>query len=245
VEYAITPAFTARISAGQAFRMPTVGELYQATTTGVLLTNPNPNLRPERARSVELALEHKARRGQVRVSFLNEVIANALISQTGPVVGGTATSYVQNVDRTRARVLEIAAERHDLPGHLDVQGSVTYAGAITSKDTLFPAAVGKLLPSVPRWKANAVVTWHATQKIGLTAAARYASRNYGNLDNTDTVGNTYTGFYKYFVVDLRATFRVSDRFDVALGVDNVNNDKYFLYHPFPQRSFSAQVNWKL
>ena len=245
VEYAITPAFTARISAGQAFRMPTVGELYQATTTGVLLTNPNPNLRPERARSVELALEHKARRGQVRVSFLNEVIANALISQTGPVVGGTATSYVQNVDRTRARVLEIAAERHDLPGHLDVQGSVTYAGAITSKDNANTAAVGKLLPSVPRWKANAVVTWHATQAIGLTAAARYASRNYGNLDNTDTVGNTYTGFYKYFVVDLRATFRVSDRFDVALGVDNVNNDKYFLYHPFPQRSFSAQVNWKL
>ena len=31
----------------------------------------------------------------------------------------------------------------------------------------------------------------------------------------------------------------------ALGVDNVNNDKYFLYHPFPQRSLFMQVGWKL
>ena len=245
VEYTIAPALTARLSAGQAFRMPTVGELYQTVTSGVLLTNPNPNLLPERARSVELALEHKARRGQIRVSLLNEVIQNALISQTGPVVGGAATSYVQNVDRTRARVVEIAGERRGLPGGIDVQGSVTYADAITSKDTIFPAAQGKQLPSVPRLKASAVITWHATRQISLTSAARYASRHYANLDNSDTVGNTYTGFYRYFVIDLRAQFRVSDRFDFALGVDNVNNDKYFLYHPFPQRSFTAQVNWKL
>lgn len=245
VEYALAPQLTARLSAGQAFRMPTVGELYQTTTSGVLLTNPNPYLLPERARSLELALEHRAQRGQVRVSFLNEVIANALISQTGPVVGAAATSYVQNVERTRARVVEVAGERRGLPGHIDVQGSVTYADAITSKDTLYTTAQGKLLPSVPRWKANAVITWHPTAQISLTSAARYASRNYANLDNSDTVGNTYTGFYQYFVVDLRATFRVSDQFEVALGVDNVNNDKYFLYHPFPQRSFTAQVNWKL
>ena len=245
VEYTIAPTLTARLSAGQAFRTPTVGELYQATTSGVLLTNPNPNLLPERARSLELALEHKAQRGQIRVSFLNEVIQNALISQTGPVVGAAATSYVQNVDRTRARVVEIAGERRDLPGHVDVQGSVTYADAITSKDTTFPAALGKQLPSVPHWKASAVITWHPTKQISLTSAARYASRHYANLDNTDTVGNTYTGFYRYFVVDLRAQFRVSDQFEFALGVDNVNNDKYFLYHPFPQRSFTAQVNWKL
>jgi iron complex outermembrane receptor protein len=46
-------------------------------------------------------------------------------------------------------------------------------------------------------------------------------------------------------VDLRAQFRVNDHFEFALGVDNVNNDNYFLFHPFPQRSYSASVQWKL
>ena len=32
---------------------------------------------------------------------------------------------------------------------------------------------------------------------------------------------------------------------MGLGVDNINNDKYFLYHPFPQRSFQADITWKL
>lgn len=245
VEWGFAPQFTARLSAGQAFRTPTVGELYQIVTTGTTLSNPNSGLLPERARSVELALAHKARRGSLRVSFLNEVIQNALISQTGPLAGGGTASYVQNVDETRGRVVEIAGERRELLGKIDVQGSVTFADVQTVKDAIFPAAVGKTLPSVPRVKANAVITYRPVPQIALSAAARYASRNWANLANDDTVGNTYQGFYKYFVVDLRAQFRVTEHFDLSLGVDNVNNDKYFLFHPFPQRSFYASVGWKL
>jgi iron complex outermembrane receptor protein len=89
------------------------------------------------------------------------------------------------------------------------------------------------------------LTWRAGPRLTLTAAARFASRNYASLTNDDIVGQTYQGFYKYAVVDLRAVYRLSDHLDLALGVDNINNDRYFLFHPFPQRSFSAQVNWKL
>jgi iron complex outermembrane receptor protein len=90
-----------------------------------------------------------------------------------------------------------------------------------------------------------VGTWRPTDHVSLTAAGRYSSRNFGQLDNGDVVGNVYQGFYKYFVVDLRADLKVNDHMHVALGVDNVNNDKYFLFHPFPQRSLFAQLGWKL
>lgn len=239
------PQWTARLSFGQAWRFPTVGELYQATTVGTLLANPNPNLRPERARSGELAVEHQDAHGTMRVSLFNEVIDGALISQTNINTPGITSSYVQNVDRTRARGVELAIDRRDVLPGFDVAGSVTYADAITSRNSAFPASVGKLLPSVPHWKANAVLTWRPSEKLSLTSAARYASRNYATLDNSDTVGNTYQGFYKYFVIDMRAVFHVNDHFDFALGVDNLNNDRYYLFHPFPQRSFTAQVNWKL
>ncbi len=29
------------------------------------------------------------------------------------------------------------------------------------------------------------------------------------------------------------------------GIDNVGNDRYFLFHPIPQRTFRADVTWKL
>jgi len=240
-QWDFAPQFTARLSMAQAFRTPTVGELYQTVANGLLLANPNPNLLPERARSVELALEHKARRGNLRVSFLNEVIQNALISQLNTA---TNTSFVQNVEQTRGRVVEIAGERRELLGKIDLQVSVTFADVQTTKNTL-PATIGKTLPSVPRVKANAVITYRPTQQISLSAAARYASRNWATLDNSDPIGNTYQGFDTYFVIDLRANLRVTEHFDLALGVDNVNNNKYFLFHPFPQRSYFASVNWKL
>jgi iron complex outermembrane receptor protein len=242
IAWDIDPHLTARLSFGQAWRFPTVGELYQIVTTPIASV-PNPNLRPERARSEELALERHDSHGTIRLSLFNESIKDALISQTGPlpVVPVQVGTFVQNVDRTRARGVEFAVQRTNVIAGVDLSGSVTYADATTRKDTAFPAAVGKMLPSVPRWKATLVGTWRPIESVSLTAAARYSSRNFGSLDNSDIVGNTYQGFYKYFVVDLRAQFRVAEHLEFGVGIDNVNNDKYYLFHPFPQRTFAADV----
>ncbi len=238
--------WTVRASFGEAYRFPTVGELYQLVTTPVPAV-PNPDLKPERALSEELAIERHDAHGSIRLSLFNEDVKNALISQVGllPVVPAQTGTFVQNVDRTRARGVELAVQRTDLIPRVDLSGSVTYADAETRKDAAVPAAQGKLLPQVPRWKATVVGTWRATDQLSLTAAARYSSRNYGTIDNSDIVGNTYQGFYKYLLVDLRAQMRVNRHWALGLGVDNVNNDKYFLFHPFPQRSFQADLTWTL
>lgn len=245
LEWKATSNLSATLSLGQAWRMPTVGELYQATVIGTQLANPNPNLRPERARSVELALNWSDDHGTIRASLFGEVIDGALISQTNIATPGITSAYVQNVDRTRARGIELALDRRDVPPGVDLAASLTYADAITSRNAAFPGSVGKLLPSVPHWKGNAVVTWHASERTTLTAAFRFSSRNYATLDNSDTVGQTYQGFWKYAVVDLRARFAVTDHFELAVGVDNINNTRYFLFHPFPQRNVTVQAGWKL
>ncbi len=152
---------------------------------------------------------------------------------------------MQNVDRTLARGVEFAFQRTDIVKRVDLSGSVTYADAETRQDTALPGAVGKLLPGVPRWKATLVATWRPTDQVSLTAAGRYSSRIYGTIDNSDIVGNTYQGFYLYMVVDLRVEFKVTDHWTLGLGVDNLNNDSYFLFHPFPQRSFTADMTFKL
>ncbi len=246
IAWAAGHAWTVRASFGEAYRFPTVGELYQIVTSPVAAV-PNPTLKPERALSEELAIEQHDAHGSIRLSLFNEAISNALIAQLAPVNGNplTLATFVQNVDRTRARGVELAAQRTDLIPRVDLSGSVTYADAETRRDRALPAADGKLLPQVPHWKATVVGTWRPTDQLSLTAAARYSSRNYGTIDNSDSVGNTFQGFYKYLVVDLRAQLRVNAHWALGLGVDNVTNDTYFLYHPFPQRSFQADLTWTL
>jgi iron complex outermembrane receptor protein len=242
-----TPAagWTLRGSFGEAWRFPTVAELYQVVTAPVPAI-PNPDLRPEHARSEELALERGDAHGSARLSLFNEVVADALVSQMGPLPGTTTlATFVQNVDRTRARGVEATLERRDLLPRIDLTGSVTYADATTRADVAFPAAIGKLIPGVPRWKATLVGTWRPRDAISLTAAGRYASRLYGTLDNSDANGDTYQGFGSYLLVDLRAEFRIGEHYRLGLGVDNVGNDRYFLFHPFPQRSFQADLRWSL
>ncbi len=148
--YSAGGGWTVRGSYGDAWRFPTVGELYQVVTTPVPAV-PNPNLRPEHARSEELAFEHVDAHGSLRLSLFNEVVFDALISQTAPLTAlngtQTLTGFVQNVERTRARGVELAGARTNLVPRVDLSGSVTYADAITRADAALPGAVGKLLPA--------------------------------------------------------------------------------------------------
>lgn len=236
--------WTARGSFGVAYRFPTVSELYQVVTVGSVGAIPDPNLKPEHARSAELALEHRDTKGLVRIAVFGEWINHALISQIGSLNGLPAT-FVQNVDATRARGAELTVTRDGLVPRWDVSGSVTYSQALVTHDAILPTAEGKTLPQVPRWKATGVVTWHPAPPLAITAAVRYASRMYGTIDNSDPIGFTYQGFGHYLLGDLRAVATVSPHMTLGLGVDNVNDQRYFLFHPFPGRTFHLDLGWKL
>lgn len=72
---------------------------------------------------------------------------------------------------------------------------------------------------------------------------RYSSRQFGQLNNTDTNGFSYTGLTSYTVVDLRANYRLSKQVMISAGIDNVNNEKYWVFHPMPQRTYFSQIRF--
>ena len=49
------------------------------------------------------------------------------------------------------------------------------------------------------------------------------------------------GVSRFFVVDLRARWKIDDHWSAALGIDNANNFKYWNFHPYPQRTFVAEM----
>jgi iron complex outermembrane receptor protein len=231
---------------GTAYRMPTVTELYQAITTGTQLTVPDPNLKPEHDNSSELAAEYKKTDGRMRLSLFREDISNALLSQSAPLVPGSSTlfSYVQNVDRTRAQGAELVVDQNNafLEG-LELSGSVTYVIGKTVKDTVFPAAVNKFIPQLPKLRAEGVATWRPDDAWAFTLAARYSDRSFGTIDNSDPVSQTFQGFGNYLVADARVHYQWDENWSLSAGIDNLNNDKYFLFHPFPQRSFVMEIHY--
>jgi iron complex outermembrane receptor protein len=236
-------------SIGAASRFPTVAELYQVVTSGPLAAIPNPNLKPEDVISEEIAIERRFVDGKVRLSVFNENSHNTLISQLGSATAtnGSISSFtfVTNVDRTRTTGVELAAQKNNvLIERLEVFGSVTYADARIVSDPGFPAANGKRIPNIPAWRVTSGVTYRPDDLWSLTAAMRYASKQYSTLDNTDTVANVFQAFDSYVVVDLRAQRKVTDTATVSFGIDNVGNEKYTLFHPFPQRTYVADVRVK-
>ena len=74
---------------------------------------------------------------------------------------------------------------------------------------------------------------------------RYSGTQYGTLDNSDTNGAAYTGVSRFAVVDVRVLCRITRQRSVALGIDNLNNATYWAFHPYPQRTFSAELRFDL
>jgi iron complex outermembrane receptor protein len=162
------------------------------------------------------------------------------------LVAGSTTlfNYVQNIDRVRSYGVEVVAEQNDvlIPG-LSLQGSVTYVDPRIVSDPAFLAAVGKQIPQVPKWRATLVAIYKPDDKWAFTLAGRYSTRVYGTIDNSDIVIHTYQGFDGYFVADARVNYQIDTHWNAGFGIDNLNNRKYFLFHPFPQRSYVAELTY--
>ena len=246
-----TPDWTLTASVGKAYRFATAGELYQLVTTGSTFTSPDPNLKPDNVLATELRVERAFTRARVQVALFNDDIHDAIISQFKPLVPGSATlySFVSNVDRVRARGIEAVASTHDLGVRgLDVSATGTYLDATTqafsgqASATATPgSAIGKFLPNIPKWRANYLITYRPVERLALSTGGRYSSLLYTTLDDADVHPNTYQGFSEWFVADAHVSYSLKRHWSAALGVDNMLNRKYFLFHPFPQRTSSLRT----
>ncbi len=243
-------------SMGKATRYPTVSELYQLVAVGATTTNPNPNLLPERVMSEEVAFERGLDGGRLRISLFQEDVKDALISQTNNVIGvATPVTFITNVDQVRNRGVELAYQRnHVLTQQLELQGSVTYVDSCILADTgwsspklggvpVVTSVMGKHAPNVPQWRATLLATGHSSDQLSTTLGMRYSGKQYSTLDNTDNTANVYGAFDAFFVADIRTQYKFDKNWVAALGVDNVLNRKYWLFHPFPQRTVVGTLKY--
>ncbi|WP_230414082.1 TonB-dependent receptor [Collimonas silvisoli] len=245
LSYKASSDLTIRFSTGRAYRFPTVSELFQGSLTGSTLVNNDPNLKPENDLAKELSAEWSQLKGMLRMSLFEDDVKNTLFSQTNTTVFPNVTN-IQNIDRVRSRGIELSYSAEDvfLRG-LDLSASVGYTRSIILENSKNPATVSKNFYRIPLWRSNLVGSYRINDQVTVMLAGRYSGRQYNTLTNTDSNPNTFGGTSSFLVFDTKLTLKPTKNTELGIGIDNLTNRRYYVYYPYPGRTFYLEAKVSL
>lgn len=244
-------------SAALATRFPTVRELYQAGLIaygphvgGLDLNGFDPDLAPEKAVDLQLAVSRRIGGARLVLTGYRQSVRDNIFSQTiaipAPGTGDLMqSSLMTNIGKVRSWGADVAlsADRVLIDG-LAFDANLSWIDARITHNPLNPALVGNRFPRVPRWRANASLRYSPNANWSLAANFRHQSTPHRNIENNATsLCDTFYCVSPFAFVDLKATRRFG-AFELSAGVDNLLDEKAFVYHPYPGRSFVLNLKWE-
>jgi vitamin B12 transporter len=223
-----------RASWGQGFRAPGLFELYSEFG--------NLKLDPETFKSWDAGVEQRLFDGRARVSATwfdrdadNEIRFNSCdavsIDPLCQVNGLPRFGYYRNVLKTRAHGLELVGEA-TVTDRLTVTGNYTY----TDAETASGPNDGKQLTRRPKTMWNLEGSYQWPVKVATTVAVRHVGRTFNDDANSVAVSG-------YTIVDLRASYPVTEHLEVFGRIENALDKNYqtILNYGAPRRGFFAGV----
>jgi len=152
---------------------------------------------------------------------------------------------VQNIGRMRSRGIEGEVMLTDVwTSGLDLSASLAFNDARTLDDRQYPLANGKQFPRIPKIRASMFADYRFAPGWDASLGLRHSGRQYGTLDNRDHV-DTYGAVSRFTVADARLRWKFATDWSAALGVDNLSNERYWVYHPYAGRTWFGELRWEL
>jgi vitamin B12 transporter len=199
--WAITPVYTARVSYGNAFRLPTFNDLFYPGYA-------NPNLQPERSNSVEAALDANTAYGTFTAAVYDTRIHD-LISYD------SQTFLPVNVGRAHIQGLDFSYK-----GTLGQSTPVSLAvGILNPQDVTDRTWLNRR----PRQTVSLSVD-HMWDELHLHALSTGVSVLYGGTTWDDQFNTLYLP--SYTTVSLRASYRVNAHLALSATLSNLFNRDY-------------------
>lgn len=187
VLYAVTEDIRLGASVYQAFRAPTLNELYRDFSLGGFTFLSNARLAPERLTGAETKLEADLLpddRLGVRISGHYDVVKDQILLVTqGPTV-----SQRQNIGEGRSVGLD-AELRGRITGWLSISMGYSFVDAVATGFPGNPAREGLWIPHVSRHQVTAGVTAGSSDTLQGTVLGRHLSRQYADDLNRQPVGD--------------------------------------------------------
>ena len=228
---------TLRVSAGKAFRAPTVYELYRTwvSSSGVTYAG-NPDLKPETTVSWDIGCEQGLWKGaKIKGAYFENYLSDLIYRNS------ITPTLLQNSNVGEATVKGVEMEAEQRFGNwLRVFGSFTWNDAKVTKNDPRPQIVGQRLTFMPQWLYSLGVDFtkgpFSTYLVG-----RYASKVYSNDQNLDTVEKVYGSYDPYFIADATVSYKITNRAKISLSVNNIFDADYFYYYKTPGRSWFGEL----
>lgn len=204
-----------RASAGRAFNLPDMFNLYANTTRGTTVYWANPDLKPETVNAFDAGVDfYFGAFGHAKATVYYNDAKDFIYS----VQRNASNVDKINVGAVTTRGLELESLLRPLRG-LEINASYTYSRSRIDQNEKDRALVGKELTNVPRQNAYLKASYLVQAGATVFAAANIVGKRYGNDANT-TVYNSYTTF------DLGGSYAFTKHFSGRLTVANVGNKVY-------------------
>lgn len=202
----------------QAYRTPTLNELFRGFRVGNILTNPNPLLDPEHLTGIEGGLLFTrgatAARATGFYNRLTDAVTNVTISTTPALV----LRERQNTDTVRAAGVELELDVRPVPS-LSVTGTAVLTASHFVESPAQPDIEGNRVPQVPAWQLGASLTWTDTRVATIVTHVRAWGMQYDDDQNQLELRS-------YATVDLSATRSLARGLHLFVAVENLFDVEY-------------------
>ncbi len=237
IVYNIFPQTTLRLSAGMAFRPPTVYELYRSYRSGTTTYQYNPDLSPESIKAWDMGIEQKLWQGAVvKITYFENYMKDFIYQRS-------LSSNVrrnENAGKAESHGVEIEAEQR-IGKWMRIYTNFTYVDTKITENKANPASVDKQVPQMPRkvFNIGGDFNW---KRVSCNVAGRYVDKRYSTDDNSDKKNWGYGSRESYFVADAKVSLKLTDWVKLSLSVDNILDREYYDYYLAPGRSWFAEAS---
>lgn len=227
VETALNPKFalqynlTDRLRAGasfyQAFRAPTLNELYRGFSFSGFQFLANENLNPERLTGGDAKIEADVlpnRRLSIRLVVHHDEVKDQILF----VTQNAFSARRQNVGRTRTDGGDIDLTARPIEW-LTFKIGYAYADSTITSFPGDPSRVGKRVPNVSAHQVTTVMTVGHPDVIEMTIMGRYLSRQFADDLNTQPIAD-------FVVLDAAIRKRLGRHWTLTLDAENLTDRQY-------------------
>jgi outer membrane receptor protein involved in Fe transport len=215
-QYQVTPTLRSAVSVYQAFRAPTLNELYRGFTFSGFRFLANENLSPERLTGGDAKIEADLmkRRMRLRISGHYDDVKDQIVF----ISEGLFAARRENVGRARstgggAELTFLATD------HLSFQAGYTYTDAIIKSFQGDKTREGRQIPMVSRHQVVTGFTVAYPQWAEVTLLGRYLSRQFADDLNTQPIAD-------FVVLDASVKKTIGPGMRLFLDLENLTNRQY-------------------
>ena len=215
--YQLSETLRTGASVYQAFRAPTLNELYRGFGFGGFSFLPNDRLRPERLTGADVKVEGGLLADRTlhwRLSAHRDEVKDQILF----VSQGQFAAQRQNVGRTLSTG-GVADLSYQISPLLTVNLGYAYVDARITNVPGSPDREGKRIPNVSRIQATTGMTAGRPDWLEVTILARYLSRQYVDDANTQPVAD-------FFVIDAALRHEIRRGIQLMLNGENLTDRHY-------------------